>query len=207
MYIELIAFRVPHFPKEDTKLRAQKVTRRRGGNTANTLEVLSDILAHAPPTKKSTSFQSPIKLHLIAVLPDEQSQDTAYIRDSIPDVHVSGLFREGHHHAASSMIIQSIRDDTRTIVSHGSDLPEVTCDEFIEKFRSTVPNTGAKVWVHFEGRIPGFINDCVRELRKMEDRQLVISVECEKPDRKGLDKAAELADVVFYSKLWAEVRP
>ncbi len=38
-----------------------------------------------------------------------------------------------------------------------------------------------------------------------KDEKLGISVECEKPDRRALDCAAEMADVVFYSKLWAEV--
>jgi ketohexokinase len=175
--------------------------------------VLSDVLAHAPTQAQHDSeFQLPsTRLHLIAVLPDEQSHDTAYIRDSIPSVHLSGLFRKGHYQAASSMIIQSKRDDTRTIVSHGSDLAEMTCADFIEKFRSTISHdnaqqVGKKIWIHFEGRIPEVTNDCVRELRNMNGSgDLKISVECEKPDRKALDHAAQLADVVFYSKLWAEV--
>jgi ketohexokinase len=168
---------------------------------------LSDILAHAPTENKSPAPKPTTKLHLISVLPDEESQDTAYIRDSIPDVRIAGIFRKGHHHAASSMIIQSKRNDTRTIVSHGSDLPEMTCEEFIKKFHSTAPVSGEKVWVHFEGRIPEVTNQCVRELRNVDDKEIMISVECEKPDRKGLDDAAELAEVVFYSKLWAEVCP
>jgi ketohexokinase len=212
--ITLTTSSVPHFPKEDTKLRAQKVTRRRGGNTANSLEVLSDILAHSPPQDQGKSdAQTPsTQLHLIAVLPDEQSQDASYIRTSLPNVDVAGLFRAGHQHAASSMIIQSKRDDTRTIVSHGSDLPDMTCEEFVDKFRSTIScgamqEGGNSVWMHFEGRVPEVTNECVRELRDMHgNKGLRISVECEKPDRKGLDCAAVLADVVFYSKLWAEVR-
>ncbi|KAH7405711.1 Ribokinase-like protein [Phaeosphaeria sp. MPI-PUGE-AT-0046c] len=205
VYIDTI-WQVPYFPKEDTKLRAENITRRRGGNTANTLEVLSDILAHAAPLSPS------INLHLIAVLPELQSQDTQYIRASIQNVDVAGLFRSGHQHAASSMIIQSRRDGTRTIVSHGGGLQEMSCEEWVSKFRATVPNApadadgaGRKVWVHFEGRVPEVTNECVRELRHMEGYEdAVISVECEKPDRKGLDDAAAMADVVFYSKLWAE---
>jgi hypothetical protein len=88
----------------------------------------------------------------------------------------------------------------------------MTCAEFIEKFRSTIcredmQNGGNNVWMHFEGRVPEVTNECVRELRSMSGMEgLRISVECEKPDRKALDHAARLADVVFYSKLWAEVR-
>ncbi|EAT91778.2 hypothetical protein SNOG_00283 [Parastagonospora nodorum SN15] len=196
VYIDTI-WTVPYFPLEDTKLRAQKVIRRRGGNTANTLEVLSDILAHAP-TENET------ELHLIAILPDEKSQDTALIRASLPGVNVAGLFRAGHQNAASSMIIQSRRDNTRTIVSHGGDLPEVTCEEFVSKFRATVPETQVKTWVHFEGRVPAVTAACVKALRAMESRECMVSLECEKPDRKGLEFAAVLADVVFFSRLWAQ---
>lgn len=33
-----------------------------------------------------------------------------------------------------------------------------------------------------------------------------ISVEVERPERKGLEELADGADVVFYSRAWAEVR-
>jgi ketohexokinase len=203
----LTSSRVPHFPKEDTKLRAQKVTRRRGGNPANTLEVLSDILRHAPSEPYYALPESEIKVHLISVLPDAQSQDAEFIRGSIPDVQIPGLWRKSHKQAASSMIIQSKRDDTRTIVSHGGDMPEMTCEEFITELRLTVPeqDLGEQAWIHFEGRVPEITTECVRALRGMSGWDFIISVECEKPDRKGLDQAVELADVVFYSKLWAEV--
>jgi ketohexokinase len=195
---------VPHFPREDTKLRAQAVTRRRGGNTANTLEVLSDVLAHDPDHRPAST-----KLDLIAVLPEEDSQDGQYIKSSISKVgFISSFFRTGHQHAASSMIIQSKKDNTRTIVSHSGDLPEMTCKEFIDNFQTVVLDGSpqAKVWIHFEGRIPDITSDCVEALRGMCSKtDLMISVECEKPDRKELDRAAAQADVVFYSKLWAEV--
>jgi ketohexokinase len=203
----LTNFRVPHFPKEDTKLRAQKVTRRRGGNPANTLEVLSDILRHALLQSHHSYPDPEIKLHLISVLPDAQSQDAEFIRGSIREVQIPGLWRNDHQLAASSMIIQSKQDDTRTIVSHGGDMPEMTCEEFITELRHTVDafSVGEKAWIHFEGRAPEITTGCVRALRGMSEWDFPISVECEKPDRKGLDQAAELADVVFYSKLWAEV--
>jgi ketohexokinase len=122
-------------------------------------------------------------------------------------VHVYGLFRKGFQHAASSMIIQSKRDDTRTIVSHGSDLPEMTAAEFVDRFRAvTAREEERKVWVHFEGRVPDVTGECVGSLRGMDGKgELRISVECEKPDRRGMEGVAEQADVVFYSKLWAEV--
>jgi len=147
----------------------------------------------------------PTKLHLIAVLPDEQSQDTALVRGSLSNVNVAGFFRAGYQNAASSMIIASQRDHSRTIVSHGGDLPDVTCEEFVSKFCATVPDAGEKTWVHFEGREVGVTNACVKALRDIEDRKCMISIELEKPDRGGLICAAVMADVVFYSRLWAQV--
>jgi ketohexokinase len=203
---KLIPSSVPHFPKEDTKLRAQKVTRRRGGNVANTLEVLSDIIAHA--ISDDTNPHQPTRdLHLIAALPSKDSPDSSFIRTSINRVNLAGPFRSSHPHAATSMIIQSTQDNTRTIVSHDGGLPGLTCVEFLERFRAAVDGSDEKkVFVHFEGRNPQFILECVKELRMgKRGGDCVVSVECEHPEREGLDDGARLADVVFYSKLWAEV--
>lgn len=84
-------------------------------------------------------------------------------------------------------------------------MPEVTCEEFASKFSATVPETQKKTWVHFEGRAVGVTNACVKLLRGMADRDCMISLELEKPDRSGLICAAVMADVVFYSRLWAQV--
>lgn len=84
----------------------------------------------------------------------------------------------------------------------------MTCNEFINNFQSVISDTRGegKAWIHFEGRTPDITSNCVEALRSMYvEKDLMISVECEKPDRRGLDRAAEKADVVFYSKLWAEV--
>jgi ketohexokinase len=120
-----------------------------------------------------------------------------------------GPFREGHRYAASSMIIQSRKEDTRTIVSHGSNLPEMTCVECVDKFGLIIAHldAGNKTWIHFEGRAPQVTNDCVKEIQNNTrlGKDLMISIECENPERKGLENAARFADVVFYSKLWAEV--
>jgi ketohexokinase len=66
------------------------------------------------------------------------------------------------------------------------------------------------VWFHFEGRIPDTTLKCIRYLREhsiFKDTggpTLRISVELEKPGREGLQALALLADVVFYSRSWAE---
>lgn len=55
-----------------------------------------------------------------------------------------------------------------------------------------------------QGRIPHTTLKCVRTLRdKLPNAQ--VSVEVEKPGRDGLRELAAEANVVFYSKSWAEV--
>lgn len=56
-----------------------------------------------------------------------------------------------------------------------------------------------------QGRIPETTLECIQHLRAHHPRA-GISVEVEKPGRKGLRDLAREADVVFYSRSWAEVR-
>jgi hypothetical protein len=55
-----------------------------------------------------------------------------------------------------------------------------------------------------KGRIPETILSCIRLLRNMLPNA-TISVEIERPGRQGLVELAGEADVVFYSRSWAEV--
>ena len=55
-----------------------------------------------------------------------------------------------------------------------------------------------------KGRIPEVTLECMRYLRRRFPT-MKISVEVEKPGRVGLEDLAAEADVVFYSKSWAEV--
>lgn len=56
-----------------------------------------------------------------------------------------------------------------------------------------------------QGRIPETTLQCIRHLRQVLPKA-TISVEVEKPGREGLVELANAADVVFYSRGWAEVR-
>lgn len=75
----------------------------------------------------------------------------------------------------------------------------MTCEEFVQLFRRTVPEQcpDERAWVHFEDRDPEMVRGCVRQLRAMRGGEIVISVECEKPDRKWLGDAAKLAKVTY----------
>jgi ketohexokinase len=56
-----------------------------------------------------------------------------------------------------------------------------------------------------KGRLPDVTIECIRYIRD-QFHQALISVEVEKPGRPGLHELAEAADVVFYSKGWAQVK-
>ena len=195
---------MPHFPIEDEKLRAKGISRRRGGNTANSLEVILQLQNHDPTMTTETS--GAVALHLLAVLPDERSGSAKFICGSIAGVNTAGmsLFRDGYEEAASSYIIQSQESRSRTIVSINK-LPEMKFQEFKQRVESFASPLAADemAWFHFEGRIPEITCPCAEFLRNTFPK-FRISVECEKPERRDIDKVARFANVVFYSKLWAE---
>lgn len=224
---------VPHFPQEDAKLRCTSCTRRRGGNTANTLEVLQQLVL--------LDTDSKLELNLVATLPARTSRDNEFVQKSFdylslppPSKHDQGasysapnvsvnldrcLYREDCSEAVSSYIIASEATSSRTIVNHNA-LPEMTFDEFVSITESILRlsshcSEGAEtandaLWFHFEGRIPETTLKCIRYLREHSSVKaaggpsLTISVELEKPGRAGLQALALLADVVFYSRSWAE---
>jgi ketohexokinase len=146
-------------------------------------------------------------MHILAVLPNERSAASQFISESLPGVNISNfsLFRKQHQEAASSYIIQSEEKRSRTIVSMNP-LPEMQANEFIHQVQQFTTEKGQawkKAWFHFEGRVPEITLTCVRFLRE-KFPHFRISVECEKPERTGMAEVAQYADVVFYSKLWAE---
>lgn len=136
------------------------------------------------------------------------------------------LYRTGELSAASCVVIQSEETGSRTVVS-ANPLEEMSIEEFKDALNSVLlyeqeEEEGRKenqkgegkgegeeeVWIHFEGRKPEVLLPCVQWLRNTWgwNGRVRISVECEKPDRVGMKGVAAFADVVVYSRLWAEVR-
>ncbi|RHZ65675.1 uncharacterized protein CDV56_108342 [Aspergillus thermomutatus] len=181
--------RTAHYPGEDEKLRASSISRRRGGNCPNTLEVLQQLIAHSKSTSK-------VSLNLIAVLPAKASVASQQIlADFEPGVELKHcIYREEFNEPASSYIIKSQASGSRTIVNY-NELPEMT----VEEFTAIADKIGSNAtWFHFE------VSD-FRSLESIENTHAqFISVEAEKPGRPGLQELANEADVVFYSKSWAQ---
>lgn len=197
VYIDTI-LGIPKFPVEDEKLRATDHVRRRGGNCANTLEVLSQVV--------SRDDENEISKHLITVLPNKNSAATKFIRDSIPDVNTDFcIFHEECSEAASCYVLQNAQNHSRTIISHNP-FQEMSTQEFITCMSSLITEKGSMDgWIHFEGRVPDTTKECVRHVRGLPKQNLKISVECEKPEREGMGLVAREADVVFFSKIWVNV--
>ncbi|CAF3462190.1 unnamed protein product, partial [Fusarium graminearum] len=187
---------VPFFPSEDAKLRATSLNIRRGGNCPNSLQVLEQLLTE----------HDGLQLHLVSPLPSASSSATRRVVSSFgPQSKIDFghcLYRHESTEAASSYIIRSEASGSRTLVNY-NDLPEMTEDEFGSIARSF--GTDQETWWHFEGRIPETVQNCIRLLRNLLPKA-TISVEVEKPGREGLSELAAEADVVFYSRSWAESR-
>ncbi|CAI6336892.1 unnamed protein product [Periconia digitata] len=206
VYIDTI-LSVPKFPIEDEKLRATHHTKRRGGNCANTLEVLSQLIS-APSFQNGKKDNITTNLHLITVLPNKTSLATKFIYDTLPEISTAdSIFRAAHEEAASCYILQNAQNHSRTIISH-SPLEEMAVHEFVDSAERLVAEAGSGVegWYHFEGRVPGILKQCVEFLRTAPaQREFKVSVECEKPERVGMSEVAKYADAVFYSRIWVLV--
>jgi ketohexokinase len=103
------------------------------------------------------------------------------------------------------------------------DMDEMTLQDF-NSHANQLEGDSRDKWFHFEvshgimavcitqirsngaqGRSPE-VTRCIKLLRDdVRYKSCKISVELEKPDRGFLVEAARHADVVFYSKIWAEV--
>ncbi|PGH11932.1 hypothetical protein AJ80_06897 [Polytolypa hystricis UAMH7299] len=188
---------VHHYPDEDEKLRASSISRRRGGNVMNSLEVLQQLFE----CRSSTNNQPSVPLYAVAVLPARSSVAIEEIKASLgSSVGIQHcIHREDCSEPASSYIIKSQSTGSRTIVNY-NELLEMTTEEFIQT-ADKLPD-GPK-WFHFEGRIPEVTLQCIQYLRRNYPDHKV-SVELEKPGRAGLQELATEADVVFYSKSWAQ---
>ncbi|KAE8152424.1 Ribokinase-like protein [Aspergillus avenaceus] len=192
-YVDTI-LTTPHYPGEDEKLRASSISRRRGGNCPNSLEVLQQLTAHG-------RSMTGLSLDLVAVLPAKSSIASQQIQSAFePRVQLSHcIYREKFEEPASSYIFKSQSTDSRTIVNY-NELPEMT----IEEFKRIADELGPKAtWFHFEGRIPDVTLACIHYLRQRFPL-VRVSVEAEKPARPGLQELAMEADVVFYSKSWTQ---
>ncbi|KAI9344871.1 putative PfkB family kinase [Obelidium mucronatum] len=164
------------FPLEDQKMRANSIEKRRGGNGANVLQVLSQFQGSAGAR---------LATFLVAVLagaPDDAAPSfiAADLAASLGGVSLAHcVFRGAGFSEPTAWIVATGR--TRTIINHTT-LPELTHREFCASLApalAAAARARESVWFHFEGR---------------------------NPNRPGLDNLLPKADLLFFSKWYAEGR-
>lgn len=162
---------VPHYPEEDSKLRATSLQVRRGGNCPNTLEVLGQLLQlYRKRGESDGASNSGLRGHygvgpdivtpyLISCLPSEGSPATSRIVESFGGssgegegeelVNLTRCIYRPVENAASSYIMRSEATGSRTLVNY-NDLAEMTADEFVGAVGDLITGGGDDVWFHFE---------------------------------------------------------
>ena len=170
---------VDHYPNEDEELRADAQQLCRGGNTANTLSVLS---------------QFNHDCFWMGTLANDS--DTQIILDDFSKNNINTSFAKNLKSGKqpTSYITLNKSNGSRTIIHH-RDLPELDFEHFktlpIEQFD----------WMHFEARAIEETAKMVK-LVKSQHPTISISIEIEKP-RNDLQKLFNLADIYFFSKAYA----
>ncbi len=170
--------RVAAYPPEDAELRAESQRVTRGGNCANTLDVLA---------------QLGWRCEWVGTLADDLGAEFI-----ATDLERRGI---GHRHSVrhagatpTSYITLSAATGSRTIVHHRN-LPELSAADFEQ-----VPLADL-AWVHFEGRNPAQTRRMIDRVRS-ESPDLPVSVEIEKP-RDGIESLYQGADVLIFSRAYA----
>ncbi|MBE0494319.1 MAG: Rieske 2Fe-2S domain-containing protein [Thiomicrospira sp.] len=169
-----------HYPKEDDEVRAQSRQFRFGGNTANTLYVLSQ-LGHESAIASTLATDEQAK-HLKKAIQDQ----------GISTEHIQRFIKGA---TPTSYIFVSKHTGSRSI-THYRDLPELGFEHFAKI------EVEAYDWLHFEGRnmdaLPGMLNIAKTFL----DRQ-PISLEIEKA-RDGIEALFSSANLLLFSHHYAK---
>ena len=173
---------VASYPEEDSEVRALAQRRSRGGNSANTLEVMAQ-LGH--------------RCGWIGTLADDAGAD--FIRSDLVDrgIDIRHSSTVSGSITPTSYIALSRATASRTIV-HYRDLPELTAAQFA---RAPLDDLD---WIHFEGRNPGETAAMLARVRNVRP-QANLSLELEK-DRPGIEALLESPDVLLIARAFVIAR-
>lgn len=164
------------YPEEDSEQRAESQRICRGGNTANTLVVLSQ-LGH--------------QCSWAGTLADEPDAKRICADFDLNGIDYSPAYQVAQGKVPTSYIINNQSNGSRTII-HTRDLPEYPAAHFYELDLNNYD------WIHFEGRN-------VLEVKKMLDHVMAlhpnisISLEIEK-HRDGIAQLFNYPDVLIFSR-------
>lgn len=171
---------VDDYPDEDAEIRALEQSINRGGNTANTLVMLSQ-LGH--------------QTYWHGTIADDSSARDILNDFSSHSVNTENAIRISNSTSPTSYITLNRKNGSRTIV-HYRNLPELEFSSFSEI------NLEEFNWIHFEARN-------IAETKKMLLRikhthpNIPCSVECEKY-REDISQLYDIADVLIFSKIFCQ---
>jgi ketohexokinase len=171
---------VDGYPNENDEIRCRERYVRRGGNTANTLVVLS---------------QLGVSCSWAGTLVD--NEDGALIRSDLLSHGVDDSLCQYVEHGSVpvSSILVNAHNGSRTII-HYRDLPEYTARDF-----GAIDLAGFD-WLHFEGRNTAETRQMLEQVRRLCP-SLPLSIEIEKP-RDGIESLFAYADVLLFSRGYGE---
>ncbi|KAI9209903.1 Ribokinase-like protein [Polychytrium aggregatum] len=195
---------VDRFPAEDSKLAARTVQTRRGGNTGNSLVVMSQYLGESDIHGQRVD----VDLNMIgcyAGTPESQAADVMVTDLTSRSISISScIFRGPEFTDPTSWIIAT--PSTRTIVNHNT-MPELSSAEFEAHVLPNIVSASGEIWAHFEGRNCLELSRMIARLDQWRtsqpDRRIRISVEFEKPRRLGMEALLKQCDVAIFSAVYA----
>ena len=170
---------VDHYPAEDEELRASAQRYQRGGNAANSADVLAQ---HGHRVSFAGTLAADANGHRLAAELAQLGIDTRHCQ----------VFEE--RTTPLSCILHNQQTGSRTIV-HYRDLPEYAATAFAAIALAEYDG------FHFEGRNPPQLIQMLAQLHRVRVDQ-VITVEIEKP-RPGIEQVFAYADVLLFSRAFA----
>jgi ketohexokinase len=173
---------VDGYPHENDEIRCYSRILRVGGNTANTLVVLS---------------QFGVSCRWAGVLVDDAEGNLVAAELDRHGIDVSASERLAGGSMPVSSIIISKQTGSRTI-THYRDLPEYGFTAFCAIDLEPLG------WLHFEGRNVAAVRHMLERVRVISP-EVRCSLEIEKP-RAGIESLFPLADVLLFSRSYASAR-
>jgi ketohexokinase len=170
------------YPDENDEIRCHSRILRRGGNTANTLVVLS---------------QLGLSCRWAGMLVDNAEGELVADDLSRHGIDISASECQGKGSMPVSSIIISKQTGSRTI-THFRDLPEYSFSAF------SAIDLEPLDWLHFEGRNVAGVRHMLERVREITPG-IRCSLEIEKP-RDGIESLFPFADVLMFSSNYAGAR-
>uniref|UniRef100_A0A1B0GQS8 Carbohydrate kinase PfkB domain-containing protein n=1 Tax=Phlebotomus papatasi TaxID=29031 RepID=A0A1B0GQS8_PHLPP len=175
------------YPEEDSDIRSKHGRWQRGGNPSNNCTIFA---------------QMGMKCEFMGSLSDS-AMSTVLLEDfKKRNISTKNCVIHRDCETPLSSVLLSLKNGTRTIVHSNPNLPEITFSDFARC------NLAEYTWIHFEPRNPPETRRMMESVRKWnekvaEEERITISLELEKPGKHPVD-VAELADIVFISRIYAE---